>query len=122
MTGEHEIAADPLPDYFDYRDEGCSLFPSCLRCPLPRCRYDEPAKDGRGRRPTKVLRDEEMLRQHRILGRSVAELAECFGVSRRTVQRIIRRSSDEQHSTGKQPHHTAADKPHGRRPAQGVPG
>ncbi|HEY49574.1 MAG TPA: helix-turn-helix domain-containing protein [Dehalococcoidia bacterium] len=93
MTRDHEIAADHLPDYVVYHDEGCALFPSCLNCPLPRCRYDEPAEGGEGRRPSKMLRDEELLRQHREAGKSVAELAELFGVSRRTVQRIIRRSS-----------------------------
>ena len=122
MTGENEIAADALPDYFDYRDEGCSLFPSCLRCPLPRCRYDEPAGGGKGRRPTKMLRDKEMLRQYSVMGKCVAELAEGFGVSRRTVQRIIRRASNEQHSKGSQPDPAPADKPHGQRQAQGIPG
>ena len=87
-------AADSLPDYFNYCDEGCALFPSCLKCPLPRCRHDE--QPG-GRRATTRLRDRELLRQREAPGRSVAELARSFGVSKRTVQRIIRRASHEHH-------------------------
>lgn len=30
-----------------YRDRGCNLYASCLRCPLPACRYDEPIPLGR---------------------------------------------------------------------------
>lgn len=85
---------DTHPEYQEYRDEGCDLFPSCLRCPLPRCRYDDQAE---GRRPARVLRDREIMRQRALTGKSVAELAEAFGVSKRTVQRIIRRSSSERH-------------------------
>lgn len=92
MKKEAEPTADPLPDYSEYCDQGCDLFPSCLKCPLPRCRHDEQAG---GRRPTKQLRDQELLRQQRSAGKSVAELARGFGVSKRTVQRIIRRSHNE---------------------------
>ncbi|UCC60741.1 MAG: helix-turn-helix domain-containing protein [Dehalococcoidia bacterium] len=114
--------ADPLPDYFEYCDEGCDLFPSCLECPLPRFRYDEQAE---GRRTTTSLRDHELIRQRYHEGKSIAELAGSFGVSKRTVQRIIRRSSNEQHpstpGSGRKPHPASADKPHGHRPPQGIP-
>ena len=89
MKRETELIIDPLPDYFDYCDEGCDLFPSCLECPLPRCRYDE---QSGGKRAATGLRDRELLRQRRLAGKSVAELARSFGVSKRTVQRIIRKS------------------------------
>ena len=84
--------ADPLPEHKDYQDEGCELFPSCLQCPLSRCRYDYQAE---GRRPARMLRDQEVMKQRRETGRSATELARMFGLSTRTVQRIIRRSSDE---------------------------
>jgi len=87
-------AADPLPDYFNYSDEGCALSPSCLECPLPRCRHDE--QPGGVRAATR-LRDRALLQRRALSGSSVAELAASFGISKRTVQRIIRRSSDEQH-------------------------
>ena len=75
-------------------DEGCDLFPSCLRCPFPRCRHDAQPE---GRRPTRMPRDNEIVMQWELGGKSMAELADIFGVSKRTVQRIIRRSSSEQH-------------------------
>jgi len=87
-----EPCADPLPEHKDYHDEGCDLFPSCLECPLSRCRYDDQAE---GMRPARILRDEEVMRERRETGRGVSELARIFGLSTRTVQRIIRRSSDE---------------------------
>ncbi len=90
--GDVEPIADPLPDYFDYCDQGCDLFPSCLECPLTHCRYDEHTG---GRRTTTRLRDKELLRQRALAGKNVAELAKSFGVSKRTVQRIIRRASSE---------------------------
>jgi len=86
-----EIIVDLHPEYCSYRDEGCDLFSSCLDCPMPRCRYDE--QIGR-KRMSKRLRDVEILREHKSGSKSVGELAKSFGVSRRTVQRIIRRSCD----------------------------
>ncbi len=68
---------------FEYRDEGCELFPSCLSCPLPVCRYDEPR-----RRWAKEARDREISRLY-YQGKSAAELAKSFGVSKRTIYRII---------------------------------
>ena len=83
---------DHLPDYSDYRDEGCDLFASCLKCPLPRCRHD---KQPQGRRASRSLRDMEILKQHNSAGKSAAELAKEFAVSKRTIQRIIRRSQHD---------------------------
>lgn len=72
-------------EQFEYKDQGCDLFPSCLHCPLPRCRYDE-----QRRQTAKVLRNKEMLHLHEIEGLKIEELAERFAVSKRTVYRIIR--------------------------------
>jgi len=33
--------SDALPENTDYADTSCDLYPSCLQCPLPHCRYDE---------------------------------------------------------------------------------
>ena len=90
MREEHELVADRLPDYSDYQDRGCDLFPSCLKCPLPRCRHDMQAQ---GKRSARMLRDREILRQRSTSGKSTAELATEFDLSKRTIQRIIRRSS-----------------------------
>ena len=69
---------------YECQDEGCDLFPSCLNCPFPRCRYDEPRRRHMG----KALRNEEMLRLYRE-GLKVERIAQRFGVSKRTVYRII---------------------------------
>ncbi|MBI2918384.1 MAG: sigma-70 family RNA polymerase sigma factor [Chloroflexi bacterium] len=72
----------------DYQDEGCELFPACLRCPLPACRYDEP---GRLQREARRERDQALLHLVRERGRSPGELAAACGLSVRTVYRILRR-------------------------------
>ena len=92
MREDIELVTDRLPDYFEYQDQGCDLSPSCLKCPLPKCRYD---KQEGGRRASKRLRDMEIFRQRTVSGRSVSELATKFDLSKRTIQRIIRRSSGE---------------------------
>ena len=78
-----------------YRDTGCEVSPSCLRCPLPVCKYDLP----KHQRPEAVL--EERSRKHGRRaqeiaegyrgGESVEELAARFGVSVRTVYRALSR-------------------------------
>jgi hypothetical protein len=90
MREEIELVPDRLPDYSEYRDQGCDLSPSCLGCPLPKCRHD---KQEGGRRVSKRLRDLEIFRQRTASGRSISELATEFDLSKRTIQRIIRRSS-----------------------------
>jgi len=97
-TRDSKIEADRLPDYSEYRDEGCDLSPSCLRCTLTRCRHDIQAEGKRGAR---ALRNREIMKQCILEGKSAARLAQNFGVSRRTIQRIIRRSYDEQRSRHK---------------------
>ncbi len=71
---------------FEYKDEGCDLSPSCLNCPLPRCRYD-------GGLPANELRDAEIVRLCRE-GKGVREVAAMFQLSTRTIQRILRRSQN----------------------------
>jgi len=85
---EMELGTDSLPQDVYYRDEGCDLSPSCLNCPLPRCRYDEP---GGSRQLAKGPRDREVVRRRREEGASIAELARSFGLSKRTVHRIVRK-------------------------------
>jgi AraC-like DNA-binding protein len=92
MREELELVTDRLPDYSEYHDQGCDLSPSCLRCPLPKCRHD---KQEGGRRVSKRLRDLEIFRQRTASGRSISELATEFHLSKRTIQRIIRRLSGE---------------------------
>ena len=84
--GTQDNGPDLPPEYCRYRDEGCEYAASCLRCPFPKCLYDEP----RGRqRWLKGLRNKEINRLF-TGGQGVKELAATFGVSQRTVQRALK--------------------------------
>ena len=39
----NEPAVDGLPEQMHYADTGCEASMSCLECPLPRCKFDDPA-------------------------------------------------------------------------------
>lgn len=88
MLGKEEETEgdDFLPEDIHYRDEGCDLYPACLTCPLPRCRYDDP---WLLRRERNRARDRELVRLYRG-GAHPDRLARQFGVSRRSVYRIIK--------------------------------
>lgn len=88
---ERRPREDALPEHIAYRDEGCDLFASCLTCPLPRCRYDEP---GGARTMMNVVRDREIRRLHETSYLNVDELATRFRVSRRTVFRVLQITRD----------------------------
>jgi hypothetical protein len=78
---------DLLPENTNYRDEGCELSPSCLDCPLPDCIYDSP----HGKRLLlKRRRDEELVSMYRRGGVTRKELARIYGLSVRSVQRILK--------------------------------
>jgi hypothetical protein len=79
---------DALPEHTHYVDSGCDLHPSCLTCPLVRCRYDEP---GGARRLLSEERDRTILALQRQQT-PVSAIAKRFGVSRRTVFRVLARS------------------------------
>ncbi len=78
---------DALPENTAYMDSGCDLYPSCLRCPLPRCRYDDIGGAGSMIRPG---RNAAILRVAEHDGVNVDGLAEMFGLSRRTIFRVLR--------------------------------
>ena len=69
----NEPVIDVLPEQHQYRDEGCSVSPSCLRCPLPWCKYDDPAAYHRELR---LSRDREVMQVKREQGKSVPQLAQ----------------------------------------------
>ena len=76
-------------------DNGCSVSPSCFKCPLPDCKYDVPsARDA-------FLRDQALLavfRQYQHLGTAVAaELtAEAVGTTGRSVYRALGRRQNSE--------------------------
>lgn len=82
---------DALPENTDYADTGCDLYPSCLKCPLPRCRYDEA---GGAAAMLRVGRDASIARLAEKGRFNANELAAMFGVSRRTVFRVLRRARE----------------------------
>ncbi len=88
---------DALPEHLEWRDDGCEVSPHCLECPLTRCRYDEP---GGLRGLLNESRNAEVLRA-RAAGQPVDEIAARFGISRRSIFRIVRhaRSAAGQHTT-----------------------
>jgi hypothetical protein len=80
--------ADPKPEYFQYKDEGCTYARSCLACPYERCLYD----GRRGKRSSMTeIRSKEIKRLFKS-GRNVKELVDIFGVSNKTIYRAIKTS------------------------------
>lgn len=84
----NEPVLDGLPEQQHYPDTGCEVSMSCLTCPLPQCKFDDPAWYKTYRRQE---RDLEYLLAHIQEGLSVFEIAGRFRVSPRTVHRAIRR-------------------------------
>jgi hypothetical protein len=82
------VREDALPENIHYEDTGCEAAPRCLDCPLLRCRYDEP---GGLRGLLNRDRDRRIAELGSTSGGRVPvdELAGRFGLSRRTVFRIL---------------------------------
>ena len=85
-------ALDLLPEHCTYLDEGCEFAISCLNCPFPNCIMEQP---GGKQRWLNELRDKEIVRLSATKGSRTIELAQRFGISLRTVQRILRRAKSE---------------------------
>lgn len=81
---------DLPPEFRRYRDEGCDVAPSCLKCPFPRCLEE----DAHGKKKMITRRRAQEMNSLFTSGqRNIGELASIFGVSRRTVERSLMRSS-----------------------------
>ncbi|MEX1253052.1 MAG: hypothetical protein WEE64_01795 [Dehalococcoidia bacterium] len=85
------VRVDALPEYLAFRDAGCDLSPTCLRCPLEHCRYDEP---GGARKLLQGSRDGAVC-QRRAEGAAIDVVASEFGLSRRSVFRILAAGREE---------------------------
>lgn len=85
------VRTDTLPEDTEYRDTGCSLAPSCLSCPLPQCRYDEPRS---ARRLGNHARDSEIALLRREHGATIAAIAAAYGLTTRQVYRILRHAAE----------------------------
>lgn len=82
---------DLLPEYCHYEDQGCELAVSCLNCPFPQCITEDL---GGKQHWLKGLRDKAVIKAY-IEGQGVKEIAVAFGISLRTVQRILKRGKNE---------------------------
>jgi hypothetical protein len=80
------VRSDTLPENFTYRDDGCDISPSCLNCPLPVCKYDDP---DYLRRTVRGARDQAIVEARERDRLPVPALASRFGVSTRTVHRVL---------------------------------
>ena len=75
-------------EFYHYEDTGCEVSDSCLDCPLPKCRYDDPVWYQRNRR---LARDFRIVRTMQQEALSIEDTAERFGITNRTVFRILQR-------------------------------
>lgn len=82
ITARHRV--DALPEHQTFKDTGCEVSPTCLACPLERCRYDDPHAGRRTRTSERVRRVTELLAQ----GMRPSEVASTLGMSKRNVFRI----------------------------------
>ena len=80
--------ADAVPEFVHYEDTGCEVSSSCLECPLPRCRYDDPAWYQQYKRLTRDFRVWNIMRSE---GLTADQAAERFSVTVRTIFRIMQR-------------------------------
>lgn len=77
--------SDAFPEGLDPRDTGCSLHPSCLRCPEPACRYD----CSHGRATLRALALARRIITLKGLGYGPYAIASAVGCSLRTVYRLL---------------------------------
>ncbi len=80
------VRRDTLPEHTEYRDSGCHLAASCLRCPLPRCQYDEPLTP---RQRLRVARDREIALLRTRHQAPIAMLAGAYHLTPRAIFRIL---------------------------------
>lgn len=90
MTRLARIRRDSLPETARYRDEGCELWPQCLTCPFPDCRYG----DGRKVWPSTLARRRRDQEAVWLAGEgvSIRQLARQFELSMRTVWRVLQKA------------------------------
>ena len=79
---------DTVPEFCHYEDTGCEVSASCLGCPLPQCKYDDPEWFQRQRRMARDLTVWSTMQSEDL---TVEEAAARFSVTVRTVFRIMRR-------------------------------
>ena len=82
------VIPDDASEFYHYDDNGCEVSESCLDCPLPLCKYDNPVWYQRNRRLARDFRVLHIMQDNSL---SVQQTAERFSVTARTVFRIMQR-------------------------------
>jgi hypothetical protein len=89
-----EFQPDLKPEFCLYKDEGCKLAPSCLKCRYKRCIYDLPKRKQRRYKKrrnqqfrVRQIRNKQIARLYKA-GIDPKEIAEKFELTQRTVFRI----------------------------------
>ena len=82
------FATDEVTEFYHYEDTGCEASDSCLDCPLPLCKYDDPVWYHHNRRLARDFRIMHVMQGECL---SIEETAERFSVTVRTVFRILQR-------------------------------
>jgi hypothetical protein len=86
-TGNRSDALEGAPGFGAYRDTGCSWYSSCLNCPLPKCRYDDPMQ-----RAEKIkTRDTKIYMLVTKKKKKIKAVAVEYNLSTRTIHRIIQK-------------------------------
>ena len=78
-----------LPENTEYKDTGCDLAHSCLSCPFEVCRYDLPPGTLTLQKVAHRERDRKIYEKRFEEGWTVIELAEEFGVTTKTVFKVL---------------------------------
>ena len=71
------------PPRYEIRQDGCAVARSCLHCPLPGCRYDDPFAVIRAQVRERIAK----IQQLRDQGYETEVIARHLGISVRTVYR-----------------------------------
>ncbi len=89
----HNDPIDLRPEFCFYKDEGCKLAKSCLKCPFPRCVDDQ----LRGRRKwLREHRDKEIVRLRIVEKKLIREIAADLNVTKRTVYNALKAYREKQ--------------------------
>lgn len=95
MTSQRRSKSSAYPEYRieheQFKDTGCDVAPHCLTCPLPRCRFDEPRAEYRQAVTVLNLERNQQIRTLMTWPDATpTTVAATFGVSRRTVFRVMK--------------------------------
>lgn len=89
------VATLPDIDFEHYPDSGCQASPSCLSCPLPVCKHDDPYALQRSITAALDLKVWQAVKQD---GLSIEDAMERFQVTERTVYRKLARCQEAKES------------------------